>query len=254
MSGKTDTLGLEALEVFRDIPIDQAASTDDLAHARGREAALRHFRNLLAHGLVKAESQRPLRVRVAEDPFALAFHGTLRSKPFVAPILSGSNLRVIAALIAKPGANAVELAKETGLHPNTVRNDLKQLADRGLLLREKRGFRIADHARDFEDLARFYIQYEFKQKLPRREVILRRGRNDLVMVVESKEPLELPTTAACRFQEEGADVLPARFQYRIHALRDETQVPLEEALADAEALGTAPRTLTTMHQFLATHG
>ncbi len=247
-------LGEEALEVFRQIPIDHAASVDELSSDNRRNAGLRHFRNLLAHGLVTAESRRPLRIRVADDQFARAFHGTLTAKPYVTPILARSHLPIIAALHAKPGATATQLAKATGLHVNTVRMNLANLMARGLLVKQGRGISIAAHAGDFEDLAQYFIQFQLQQKLPRSDVVLRKS-GGLTMVVESKRPIRaLTTTAARRFQEEGADVLAANYQYRIHALKDDAPITLAEAFDDATALGTSPRTLTAMHQFLESHG
>ena len=246
-------IGQEALEVFRQVPIDHAASVDDLSPKNTRNAGLRHFRNLLAHGLVTAESRRPLRIRVADDQFARALYGTLTAKPYVIPILAGSHLPILAALHAKSGTTAIELARDTGLHVNTVRINLANLMARGLLVKQGRGISIAAHAGDFEDLAQFFIQFQLQQKIPRSDVVLRKS-GDLTMVVESKRPLlALPTTATRRFQEDGAEVLAANYQYRIHALKDDATVTLAEAFDDATALGTSPRTLTAMHLFLESH-
>ncbi|MEO7397491.1 MAG: hypothetical protein ABIW84_02900 [Ilumatobacteraceae bacterium] len=248
-------LGKEALQVFRQIPVDRAASADDVQSENKRHASLRQFRNLLAHGLVEADSRRPLTVHVAGDQFARAFHGTLNSKPYVAPILIGSHLPVLAALHVKPGSTAMDLAQETGVHANTVRKDLANLMARGLLVKKGRGFALAKHAKDFEDLARFFIHHQLERKIPKADLVLRSGGDELVMVVESKQPIEgLAATAARRFQEAGANVMAANFQYRLHALKDAGEVSLKDAFADAKALGTSPRTLTTMHQFLENHG
>lgn len=240
----------EALQIMVRLPANQTVGADELGADANKPAVLKQMRNLMALGLVLAETRRPLRVRLSDDRFAHAIHGLLRAKPFLAPILADSHLPILAALSSKPGSTVPGLANLTGLHAQTVRRSLRELMDRALIRKERTGYAIADHAGEVRDLAGYFVDHELKRKLPQVDAIIRRG-DGLTMLIESKHHIsDLPATGARKFQDAGADVLAANFQYRIHALKDGETVDFKGALADAVMLGTAPATLRTMQQFL----
>lgn len=203
--------------------------------------------------LVEATDKRPLSVRATKSDFGLSLRDYCRRNPNNTALLAGATLPVLAVLAAYPGPHGAlvqHVKHEAAVHANTARASLRRLRDRGLISNPEPGrYALADHATTERQLGNAFAKYRLGQRTPRgvRRAI---DISPLVRIVEADKILDLPLTAASRFQAAGAAVVAHSPQMRVHAFRDDKEISLETALEDARNMKTAPRTLRSMEAFL----
>lgn len=212
--------------------------------------ALHHARGLIAHGILQPVQRRPLTVRVADHQFARALHGLVVISPHLRPVIAGSSLTVVAALADGP-RRAVDVARTAQIHVNTVHNVVRTLRNRALLMdRKDEQIELAPHGEPVRLLGILYARHLLEQKIAHLAGPVTIRHMDATTIVETPTPNPgSPLTAVSRFQEDGAEVIAARYAYRIHPFHDKP-VSLEDALLDAEYIQTPPRTLQAMRAHL----
>lgn len=248
---------MKHLKVFAAIPRDSYATLAAVAPKESPPERQRIIRRLEALNVIEPVRRHEKSVRIGSNPFPVGLHAILQSKPHLAPLLAGERLPILAALAeASTPISTTELARLTQTHQNTVYRALRAFKRRALVAKQGSAYRLADHVTDLRQLAKDYATHVLQLRLAQHPTVRPIVRNGLRLIVESDDPVpDLPPTAHYRFQLDGADVLAPRHQYAVTV----TGHPITEsdALLDAKALGTPPRTLAAIEAHLkrrGTHG
>lgn len=241
-----NSLSTKDLRVFAALPRQGSATLAEAASNESPAERQRIARRLEALRLVDTVRGREKKLRVAAQPFAVSLHGMLQAKPHVAPLLAGARLPILAALATTPARLPVrELARVAQAHPNTVYRALGAFMRRALIAKKGPAYRLADHVPDLRQLATDYVVHVLQIRLAEHPTVRPVLRNGLRLIVASDRPIPgLPATAHYRFRLDGAEVLAARYQYAVTLAG--APVTEDEALDDAKAIGTAPRTLAAI--------
>ncbi len=240
------TLSAKQLKVFAAIPRDAYATVAAVAPKESPAERQRIIRRLEALNVIDPVRGREKSVRVAARPFPVGLHAILASKPHLLPLLAGARLPILAAL-AETGSptSTAELARITQTHPNTVYGALRAFTRRAFVAKSGSEYRLADHVVDLRQVVSDYATHVLQLRLTQYPLVRPILRSRLRLIVESDEPVpDLAPTAHYWFQLHGADILSARHQYALTLAGQ--RITSAEALEDAKAVGTSPRTMAAI--------